>query len=101
MVSFYISGSLHLSADLVLGVPLWESGSLKFFTTQALAIVVQEVSIRASGGDRNSLWRRRMGFIWVIAFMYWSSPAWSYPAAHVVRPQKDVILPFSIIGKVM
>ena len=104
MICFWISGMLHFSADLVLGVPFIESGSVRFFMAQALAIMaedtVQEVTVRF-GGSRKSLWRRKFGFIWVTAFLYWSSPTWSYPAARAVRPQQDIFLPFSIYEKVM
>lgn len=103
-LSFFISGCLHVVADLVLGVPPGESGALHFFVFTALAILiedgVQELWQRVFG-TASSGWRIYFGYVWAMSFMIWTVPTWAYAAARWVRPQEDVLLPFSItkIGK--
>ena len=87
-------------ADLILGIPKYESGALQFFVITALAIMledgIQELTKRACGTTSSS-WRITVGYVWVICFMVWLVPTWAYPAARWVRPRQDVILPFSLI----
>ena len=105
---FFISGALHLSADLAVGIPLRESGSIRFFCTQALGILLED-SVQAlchrfvlkTVESRSSRWgsvAKVTGYVWLGLFLAWSTPAWAYPAMRRNRGKaEDIILPFSIM----
>jgi hypothetical protein len=96
IISFCISGALHYPADRALGISVQESNAVTYFLVTALAIMcedgVQHIS-KGLGGKK----RKYFGCVWVIAYMYWMTPSWGYPAARVVRPQ-DQLVSYSVIG---
>ncbi|WXC56493.1 hypothetical protein SNK03_002427 [Fusarium graminearum] len=96
IISFFISGALHYPADRALGISVQESNAITYFLVTALAIMcedgVQHIS-KGLGGNK----RKYFGYIWVVAYMYWMTPSWGYPAARVVRPQ-DKMVSYSVIG---
>ncbi|CEI65992.1 hypothetical protein FVEN_g4596 [Fusarium venenatum] len=96
IISFFISGALHYPADRALGISVQESNAVTYFLVTALAIMcedgVQHIS-KGLGGNK----RKYFGYVWVIAYMYWMTPSWGYPAARVVRPQ-DQLVSYSVIG---
>lgn len=108
-IVFAISGLFHAGIDmLVLSVA--DSGSVRFFCTQALGIMVedgvQEVWRRLAGDSsgQTTLWKRVVGFLWLCAFMAWSTPVWVYP--YVVKqgmsaPGADPNLPLSLAARVL
>ena len=102
LATFLISGLMHLLADLAVGMSFSDTGSVRFFCTQALGIViedgVQAVS-RSMRGVGGAGWRERsLGYVWVVAFLAWSTPAWLYPAIRLNQGgAKDGILPFSVL----
>jgi hypothetical protein len=111
LFAFVISGSLHFMTDTIVGVSSTESGAVTFFAIQAVTVMledgVQELWRRWEGqswgrtGEGVKLggrYNRAFGYVWVILFAIWSSPRWSYPAARCVRPGKDVMLPYRILG---
>ncbi|KAM7198354.1 acetyltransferase pyr8 [Rhypophila sp. PSN 637] len=106
-ISFGISGAIHHSADLVLGVPGPESQALVYFITTAAAITfedsVQHISPKVIGVEAHEEWRKYIGYLWVCGYMYWTTPAWAYPAARVVRPSVDVLTParWSVVGSII
>lgn len=51
------------------------------------------------GGGRGR-WKRCVGFIWVISFLTWATPVWSYPNSLRYREGVDVMFPVSIVGLV-
>ncbi|CAG1996730.1 unnamed protein product [Fusarium graminearum] len=95
IISFFISGALHYPADRALGISVQESNAITYFLVTALAIMcedgVQHIS-KGLGGNK----RKYFGYIWVVAYMYWMTPSWGYPAARVVRPQ-DKMVSYSVI----
>lgn len=41
------------------------------------------------------------GYVWVFAFMVWSTPGWMYPSLYANKgEQKDMIVPYSVVGVV-
>jgi hypothetical protein len=70
-----------------------EYGAIQFFCNQALGIMiedgVQELYRRISGKSNDSvdtpLWAKIMGYLWVVAFLSWSTPIWVYPWVRVVE----------------
>ncbi|KAF5001553.1 hypothetical protein FDECE_10901 [Fusarium decemcellulare] len=97
-ICFFISGALHVPADLSLGISTQESGVVTYFVTTALVIMcedcVQQISRQLLGAGHK--WRRYFGYAWVCCYMYWMTPSWGYPAARVVQP-KDQLVSFSLI----
>lgn len=90
LLTFVISGILHASVDLAGGMSWHESGSLRFFFTQALGLIVEWcveealggfVVQKAEGSPKSPLtpWVRMLDYVWASAFMVWSTPVYSYP----------------------
>jgi hypothetical protein len=87
VIAFFISGVVHMFVDMATGLTYTQSGSVRFFTTQALGIMiedaVQEIWKRCFGGGKTASsdtarWKRVAGFLWLWAFMAWSVPSWMY-----------------------
>lgn len=104
--TFFVSGLLHMVVDIGLGMSLTESGSVPFFCTQALGTVLEDgaqaIYRRMRGATKTDAppvgWVRAMGYVWVVAFLSWSTPAWVYPAIRRNKGEaKDMILPFSVL----
>ena len=110
LAAFFVSGLLHLVVDIGLGMSLSETGSMRFFCTQVLGIALED-GVQAIyrymdwGRQRrtNSTQPRvdlanMLGYIWVVAFLSWSTPVWLYPAIRMNKGEaKDRILPFSFL----
>lgn len=81
-LTFALSGFIHTMMDHGFGTPVDKSGSMAFFSLQAIGLVVED---RASCVFSNqyrregSLWKRVLGYIWVTAFLGWSARFWAYP----------------------
>ena len=102
-LAFYISGWLHMSPDLTKGVPFRETGSVRFFIMQALAIIfedaVQALSQRVLGPRATGTWAYVVGYVWVFCFLVWTTPVWMYPHIPYSDPGKDYFIPFTIFGR--
>lgn len=103
---FFISGLLHWFAELGGGMPLGASGTVRFFVTQILGIILEDAAvflylsrIQRSRKAPTIISLKAIGYIWVLMFIVWSTPAWLYPIA--LRPVDAPIVPFSIIGKLL
>jgi Membrane bound O-acyl transferase family len=107
LATFFVSGLLHLVGDLALGMSVSESGSVRFFCMQALGIAIED-SVQAifhavCGGKgrmnaSTQAWARSIGYVWVVAFLAWSTPVWVYPAICINKGgANDRILPFSML----
>lgn len=87
------------------GMPWQRSGSVRFFVTQFVGVVLEDAAqeFYRRIGRRLGGWRARaLGFVWVFAFHVWSTPAWSYPGlVDRTGGEKDRILPFSLIGPLL
>lgn len=89
---FFASGCFHTVSDIGASVALNQSGALRFFTTQALGIMledgVQEIYRCMRGGTKPALWSRIVGYAWVLAFISWSTAAWQYPALLIAKKEE-------------
>lgn len=107
---------LHTSADLAVGMEWSESGSLRFFCTQALGILLEDgvqalyhhhhrpvPGTRATKPDnRSGTAAKLIGYLWLGVFLAWSTPAWAYPAMRRNEGRaEDMVLPFSIAKHVI
>jgi Membrane bound O-acyl transferase family len=118
LATFFVSGLMHMAVDMSLGMPPSESGSVRFFCTQALGIMFEDgmqaicrSARRRRGGSSSNAsakaesqpptnWARALGYVWVLAFMSWSTPVWVYPAIWMNKGEeaaKDALLPFSVV----
>lgn len=111
-LTFLLSGFMHLAADLASGIPWQQSGAIRFFCIQVIGIMLEDGvqaiyrsarGLHRSPGNRSPgqppLWTRLIGYIWVLAFLSWSSPAWIYPTLRMNKGEdKDVVLPFSFVA---
>jgi Membrane bound O-acyl transferase family len=102
-LTFFVSGLLHLVADLTRGISWQASGALSFFCTHAGGIMledaVQAVLPVSAAHGWSSKCRRAVGYVWVLAFLVWSTPMWQYPSLSVdTGLPEDGLLPFSVLG---
>lgn len=117
---FFLSGLFHLAEDAGEGMKWQDSGSLRYYCMQPVGIMledgVQEIYRRkiksksksngttttTAGDDNNKRWARMVGYIWFVAWMTWTTPAWVYPKAVMAKGgQQDRILPFSLLGIIL
>ena len=100
-LAFLISGLIHHSSDLAMGIPRAEAGSLVFFLVQPMGIMLEDAMQalnRRSATSRSfaKVWRI-VGYLWVVVFLTWSTPSWFYPQQRLdVDPA--TLLPVRIIG---
>lgn len=85
---FLLSGILHLASDYMQGVPPHKSSSLVFFLGSALGIMIEDAvqamyrnvtgasSSESRTGEVPPLWKRLVGFIWVVAWLSVLSPGY-------------------------
>lgn len=108
-LTFLLSGMLHICGDFTAGISWSETGGLWFFYVQTLGIMLEDAvqaayrAIRGSTakGVRKgemSLWQRCVGYLWVVVWMMWSVPPYSYPPAR--RSKGEGILPFSLLQEI-
>ena len=90
---------MHSIADMEIGLPGTESGSLTFFLAQAGGIIfedgVQGYNNR-TGIFRDQRLSRTLGYLWVAFFLVWWTPQWSYPSFRAAGPDDD-LFSFSLL----
>lgn len=99
-----ISGVLHRVGDMAGGTPWQESGALRSFMMQALGIIIEDVAQgifrtvkhQERSPGRPEGWKRALGSIWLVFWLFWTTPDWNYPIAE--RSLGQGILPFSLLG---
>lgn len=97
------SGIKHIVSDVAAGIPLDETGALPFFAVQAFGVMFED-AVKALWQRYNKneaerkvkRWQKILGYVWVLAFMVWSTPAWSYHHLGRQRLDKDYLFVFSI-----
>ena len=102
-LTFTISGIFHRVADIAAGPSWQESGALRFFAMQALGIVIEDTvqgafrwaKSRKRSPGRPSKWKRVIGFVWLVFWLFWTTPDWVYPTAQ--RSSGKGILRFSMM----
>lgn len=105
-IAFFLSGVIHIASDHGLTILPCESGAVRFFLTQAFGIVLEDafqaVYYNASGKPRPAkapLLHKVVGYIWLILFLAWSTPVWSYPQFRSIR-SVDRVYSFTIFGHI-
>lgn len=89
---------MHILADAGGGLPMRQSGALQFFCMQALGIMiedgVQEIYkqfTKRKSGTVPTRSERIIGYIWVVAFLVWTSPVWVFPAILQMREDEATL----------
>ncbi|KAI0534843.1 membrane bound O-acyl transferase family-domain-containing protein [Xylaria digitata] len=97
---FTLSGLYHLAAqEYSHGIRWQHTGTLRFFCTQALGILIEDAAqagLRHSTNYRSNRLTTALGYLWVVLWLYWSSAAWFYPQMQDAAG-KGALLPFSVI----
>jgi hypothetical protein len=79
---FFISGLIHLFLDMALGISLNDTGAMAFLPVQPIAFAVEDVakylSKRYGVLAKDSAAKRIIGYLWVLAFSFWSWRPWAY-----------------------
>lgn len=102
LLTFAASGFFHLFADITQGITWRESGALQFFCIQTLGIMIEDAvqavyrSLRGDKAGQSHIAVTVLGYIWVVAWLVWSTPRWTYPVMQ--RYGGEPVLPFSLIS---
>ncbi|KAF5539129.1 toxin biosynthesis protein [Fusarium mexicanum] len=96
LVVFYISGLIHLAPDLAIGMPVRESSAIVFFTFQAVGIMIEDLV--QSLNDRIGLVKspivaRCVGYVWLMAWLVWTIPWWSFVCTMYMKAGQDDLIP--------
>ncbi|KAI2621802.1 membrane bound O-acyl transferase family-domain-containing protein [Hypoxylon sp. NC1633] len=99
-VVFLISGVWHVAIDFSSGIPVRDSGALRFFCIQPLGIIAEDIvrSYIPPATSRSKSIQHFLGFIWVCLWMAWTAPAYLYPIINKSEPGASGVVPISIIG---
>ncbi|KAJ5111435.1 hypothetical protein N7532_001970 [Penicillium argentinense] len=108
---FLFSSMFHVIVDLLQSVPIEHSGSIPFFMTFVIGIVVedaiQELWQRLLPSDAQSdsaktpfppLWQRIIGYTWVMVWLAITS-TWYFTPMIALTGQDITMVPFSFAGK--
>lgn len=92
-----------MMADLAVGMPRQESGSMSYFVMQAFGIMLEDGIQHLNnqfGVIRSRLSKRVFGYAWLFVWIVWVTPQWSFPPARYMRPFKDDMIDFSFIRNI-
>lgn len=102
LLTFSVTGALHVWIDMGFGIPWLESGSMQFFCMQTIGIMIEDAVhamfksvVGSKEGKRNGV-VNVLGFLWFLAWMSWSMPIWIFPS--IQRNSGMKLLPFSLLG---
>lgn len=79
--AFFLSGAMHCTGEHIIGLPWANSGCMRFFLLQALAITVED-GVTAVGrrlGIQSGQRFRVLGYAWVVAWFYCTLAMWFDP----------------------
>nr|A0A0M3STV6.1 RecName: Full=Acetyltransferase aurG; AltName: Full=Aurovertin biosynthesis cluster protein G [Calcarisporium arbuscula]ALD83633.1 O-acyl-transferase [Calcarisporium arbuscula] len=83
LATFFVSGLLHLfCAEYSYGIQWDQSGTLRFYSIQALGIAMEDAvqaTSRRLFAYRSTYWTRAIGYVWVLLWFLWTSPAYFFP----------------------
>jgi hypothetical protein len=112
LLAFAVSGVMHVAADTGGAVSARESGAMGFFCVQVAGIAVEDLGQEiwrsvfgaVEKGERkvgNEEWcvgvgEKVVGYIWVVAWLSYSSPIWVYPVARGVERADMLLTPWAI-----
>ncbi|KAL4406216.1 cytochrome P450 monooxygenase [Colletotrichum abscissum] len=82
-ISFFISGLIHHTSDMAMGMTAENVGAFTFFLLQPIGIIaedaIQAISKQVPLCRSASRVRVFVGYLWVLVFLVWSTPTWFYP----------------------
>lgn len=99
ILCFGISGLLHCSENLYVGVPLREEGSVKFFLMSAFTIMFEDGVqwIYRRLGGKGVWYMRALGAVWTVLFFAWTLPPWTFPISRACEFEVHGFVPWSFI----
>ncbi|KAJ6013469.1 hypothetical protein N7540_008060 [Penicillium herquei] len=98
---FLQSALLHLFIDIAAGIPAEYSGSLPFFTSFTVGIIIEQAVqnlyywIKGPGAKEYAIWKRVVGYTWVLLWVGIPSTWWIHPNMQNTPPHKLSMVPFS------
>lgn len=107
---FLVSGFLHFVSDVSQGIYWRDSGAVGYFCMQPWGIllesVVQEIYRRVAKNGGKALLNKRsertIGYLWVVAWLIWTVPAYTYPGYRITTGGNyDRLLPFTLLGNIL
>jgi hypothetical protein len=103
LLVFFLSGVLHMTIDVVLNVPIRESGAMTFFLSFTVGYMIED-GVQAvwkqyhgsqKAREEPELWKKAIGFIWVVAFLAKTSAGYFRPSQ--TRPESQMaFVPWSV-----
>jgi len=100
-LTFALSGFIHTLVDNTAGIPMAGNTAYKLFIMQAVGIMVEDLAGVAyhkvagpSTPGLTRLWKKAVGFLWVLGWLTWTTPPWSYQN---MRHNADPLWPVSMI----
>ena len=104
-IAFFLSGVFHVAWDHGAGIPMRESGAMRFFLTQAFGIMLEDgfqaTYYALRGRKRPSeapLLHKVFGYFWLILFLTWLFSLLIFPTFRSTRVGVDILFPFTILG---
>ena len=114
-ITFALSGTIHMLVDSTAGIPLSENSAMTLFVMQAVGIALEDFvqwlyrtfisdgppqkqkqkEGARSGAKSSTAWQRIVGYLWVVTWLIWTTPAWSYQN---IRHDAGQLIPFSYFG---
>ena len=102
-LTFALSGFIHTMVDNTAGIPLAANTAWKLFLMQAVGITVEDLVentyhkiVGPSTSKSTALWKKAIGFVWVLGWLSWTTAPWSYQN---MRHDADPLYPFSAVQK--
>lgn len=113
--TFVLSGTIHALVDNTAGVAPSENLAMTLFIMQAVGITLEDFvewiyrtytlgrppqakdeKVDGKGGvETSTAWQRAVGYLWVAAWLIWTTPAWSYQN---IRLDAGQLFPFSFFS---
>ncbi|KAJ5765059.1 hypothetical protein N7520_004618 [Penicillium odoratum] len=103
---FLTSALLHLTTDIITGIPVQYSGAMPFFMSFTLGYMIEDgvqalyKRIKGPQEDTVSYWKRAIGYLWVVVWLGISSTWYLHPAMERVLPHEMALIPFSIADRI-
>ncbi|KAJ5559702.1 hypothetical protein N7513_002101 [Penicillium frequentans] len=103
---FLGSGALHLTTDIVLGIPFQSSGAVVFFTSFVLGYMIEDgvqalcERMKGPGAQTGSKYKRIVGYLWVALWLGISSTAYRFPGSQRIPPHELRTVPVSISDRI-
>ena len=94
---FLMSGLLHSTQDLILGMDFQQSSTTQFFIMQACAVMIEDrMQISTSKLKIPSVIKRIIGYTWTAGFLYLTTPTWIYPKLRATDQSLHMLYPLPL-----